>query len=70
MGSTPNESTSEPYQLCLRSTGSVHYLTGSSVKSLGLALTCFSDVRRSDIDESVSLQWASGEIGRHASLRC
>ena len=57
MGSTPNESTSEPYKLCSRSIGSAHYLTESSVKSLGLALTCFSDVRRSDIDESVSLQY-------------
>ena len=32
-----------------------HHSTGSPVESLGIALSCFSDARRDDIDTFVSL---------------
>ena len=47
------------YQLCLRLCGSVHYLTAISVRSLGLALACFSDIGRDGMDESMPLHGVS-----------
>lgn len=57
-----------PYQPSSRLSGLVSDCTGISVKGLGLALTCFSDVGRNGVDESMPLHGVSIVPKSSASL--
>ena len=53
-----------PYQPSSRLSGLVSDCTGISVKGLGLALTCFSDVGRDGMDESVPSTWSKHSVSQ------
>ena len=53
-----------PYQPSSRLSGLVSDCTGISVKGLGLALTCFSDVGRDGMDESVPSIWSKHSVSQ------
>ena len=57
-----------PYQPSSRLSGLVSDCTSISVKGLGLALACFSDVGRDGVDESMPLHGVSIVLKSSASL--
>ena len=53
-----------PYQPSSRLSGLVSDCTGISVKGLGLALACSSDVGRDGMDESVPSIWSKHSVSQ------